>query len=92
MEYFKFNFYNQSFQQLIKLIFSFDIKSIYKEYYVLASKNINPNYIDNLSVSERMVFCSLFKEEVKSLEEGNSLQGKTGSSTGLQSLIDEFGG
>ncbi len=90
LDYFKFNFYNGSFQEIQNFLFNFNLKSIYKEYYVLASRNINPKYVDSLSISERIVFCSLFKEETKSMEKNiNAPLNK--DSMDLKALMDEFG-
>jgi hypothetical protein len=95
MEFLKFSFYNKTHQEIIRLLFSNDLRNIYQEYYVLASKKINPEYVDKLSIPERRVFCSFIEEEIKAREENN----KTGDEmpisdgqTGLQDLIDEFEG
>lgn len=90
----KFNFYNNVHQQLIRFFFSNDLRNIYRDYYILASKKINPIFVDNLSVSERKVFMSFVEEEMKAREENvsNMPLSPTNNGTGLQDLIDEFGG
>jgi hypothetical protein len=65
MSYFKYNLYGKSFQEIIRLFFDYDLKSIYKEYYSLASRNIDPQYVDTLSISERQMYYSLLEEEIK---------------------------
>lgn len=91
MDYFKFNFYNKTHLTLIRLFFSGELKTIYQEYYSLASKNINPFYVDNMSISDRKVFCSFVDEEAKAKAEShNSNSGSSENSMELQDLIDEF--
>lgn len=91
MSYYKFNFYDKKTQELIRLFFEEDLKNIYKEYYVLASRNINPNYVDSLSIAERNVFCSLITEERKTVED--TIQSSDNpNDTSLEALINEFGG
>jgi hypothetical protein len=73
------------------LFFSGELKTIYQEYYSLASKNINPFYVDNMSISDRKVFCSFVDEEAKAKAEShNSNSGSSENSMELQDLIDEF--
>jgi hypothetical protein len=92
MDYFKFNFYNNSYQEFIRLLFSNNLRDIYKEYYILAAKRINPSYVDNLSIPERRVFCSFIEEEQKQMEENQSMDSvTTDSSTSIKDLMDEFG-
>lgn len=59
----RFNIYNLSFIEHLKMIFSYDIKSIYFEIYFLASCNINPEYTLKLSPSERKIYMSLIQEQ-----------------------------
>jgi hypothetical protein len=93
MEYFKLNFYNKSYLDLIRLFFSGELKSIYNDYYILASKNINPEYVDTMSITDRKVFCSFVDEEIKAKSNNNNTNIPTnGDSTQLQDLIDEFEG
>ena len=95
LDYFRFNFYNKSLQEFIRLIFSHDLRSIYQEYYVLASKKIDPLYVDNLSILERKVFISFIEEEIESRKNNNNSDGIAIGGNGnsdLQGLIDEFGG
>jgi hypothetical protein len=92
MDYLKYSFYSKSLQEIIRLFFAYDLQAIYKEYYILASKNINPQYIDNLSISERNVFCNLAQEELKNKEDASHNSQRDPNSQSLQDLIDEFGG
>ena len=89
MNYFNFNFYNKSYQYFIRFLFAGDLRNIYQEYYILASKNINPSYVDGLSISDRRVFYSFVEEELKAKREQNSPSG--GDMTDLGRLMDEFG-
>jgi hypothetical protein len=90
MEYFKLNFYNKTYLDLIRLFFSGELRSIYQDYYVLASRNINPEYIDNMSVTDRKVFSSFVDEELKTKSQNSTNIPTNGESTQLQDLIDEF--
>ena len=90
MDYLKFNFYNKSHQHIIRLLFSENLINIYQEYYILASKNINPSYIDKLTIAERRVYFSFIQEEIKAMNEKNS-NNNNKEFTDLSSLIGEFG-
>jgi hypothetical protein len=95
LDFFRFNFYNKAHQEFIRLLFSNDLRNIYQEYYVLASKKINPEYVDKLSIPERRVFCSFIEEEIKAREESNKSNDGIpmgNGEMGLQDLIDEFEG
>jgi hypothetical protein len=94
MDGIKFNFYNRSHQGIFRLLFSTDLKSVYQQYYILAQKKIDPNYVDNLAISERRVFCSMIEEENKVRQniQMDEQMGGDGSSMDLQDLMDEFGG
>jgi len=58
---FKLNLYNKSIYEVINLITSYDMKSIYRDIYTLS--NLNPDYLKSLSPSERKIYISLFMEE-----------------------------
>lgn len=90
---FRFNFYNRSYLYLFRLMFSNNLRNIYQEYYILASKKIDPNYVDNLSIPERRVFCSFIEEEIKARkgDESSNVDIPTGH-TSVEDLMDEFGG
>lgn len=88
MKGFGFNFYNTSYQRFIRYLFSGNIRNIYQEYYILASKNINPSYVDNMSISERTIYCSFIEEEVNARNEVSS---NNSNSTDLEKLMAEFG-
>lgn len=92
MEDLRFNLYNKTHLEIIKLMFSFDLRSIYQDLYVLANKKMNPSYIGNLSVAERRVFISFIEEEMKERNNTNNSIPVSKNSTELQDLIDEFGG
>jgi hypothetical protein len=90
----RFSFYNTTYQEILRLFFSFNLHNIYQEYYALASKKINPQCVDNLSVSERKIFISFIEEEIERNKESlqnSSTQGFEGSQE-LQNLIREFEG
>jgi hypothetical protein len=89
MDYFKFNLYNKNYINLFRLFFSLELKSIYQDYYKLASKNIDPFYVDTMPISDRKVFSSFVDEEIKTRSESSS---NDGSTTSLDDLIGEFEG
>ena len=88
MDGFNFNFYNTSYHRFMRYLFSGNLRNIYQEYYVLASKNINPLYVDNLSISDRTVYYSFIEEEFKARKEQS--QDNNSNMTDLQKLINEF--
>jgi len=90
MDYFTISFYNNNYLNLVRLFFSGDLKNIYQEYYVLASRNINPNFVNGLSISDRRVFCSFIEEEVKNQKEASTSIPINKNTTSLQDLMDEF--
>ena len=81
----RFNIYNLSFIEHIKMIFSYDVKSIYSEIHFLANSNINPKYTLNLSPSERKIYISIIQEQRKRND------GSTQNSDALRDLALEFG-
>jgi hypothetical protein len=97
-EYGRFNFYNANYQNYLRLFFIDDLKSLYRQYYILASKNIPPYYLDSLSVAEKGAFLSLYEEELE-YRNGQSNQGTstqhysnpTGESSAVLNLAREFG-
>jgi len=58
---FKFNLYNNSIFELIKLVCSYDVKSIHQEIYVLSA--LTPSYIRSITPSERKIYLSLYQAE-----------------------------
>jgi hypothetical protein len=72
-EYLNFNFYDLSYQNVLRLLFSDNLKNIYQEYYVLASRNISPAYIDNITIAERKVYFSFIEKEMSSQD--NNISG-----------------
>jgi hypothetical protein len=65
LEYFKdykFNIYGFGFMSYLKLFFSYDIRSLYMEIYHLACNKLNPEYILNISPSERKIYISIINE------------------------------
>ena len=64
----KFNFYNLSFIEHIKLFYSYDVKSIHQELYFLSNCNLPPEYIMTVSPIERRLYFSIVEEHRKSQE------------------------
>lgn len=86
------NFYNKSHIVMLRLLFQFNLKEIYYEYYVLASRKIDLSYVDSISISERKVFCSLVEQEINSKKQNSQSLDVPAGSTSVQDLMDEFGG
>jgi len=92
MNWFRFSFYDSSYFHFLRLIFSNDLKSIYQNYYLLASKGINLSCVDNMSVSDKTVYCSMVEEEFKINTKSNDSIDIPVGSTSLEKLMHEFGG
>lgn len=63
------------YQNIFRLFFNEDYNKAMEEYYVLASKNILPSYVDNLSLADKKMFVSFLIKEIESSkqsEEDNS--------------------
>jgi len=84
---YKFNFYNLNFIMFIKIFFSFDIKSIYKEIYTLSGSGMDASYILNMSPNERKIYFSIISENNKS---NNSEESQVGNNKSLEDLAIEF--
>lgn len=79
----KFNFYNTSHQYILRLLFSSDLQQIYEKYYILASKNLNPSYLDSITVGDLSVYFSLVQKEMEGNNESlESLKENTDNITG----------
>lgn len=59
------NFYDASYQVILRLYFSENLQYIYEEYFLLAERNIFPDYIDNQTIAERKLYFSLLEKERK---------------------------
>lgn len=99
LEGWKFNFYDANYLEILRLFFSFNLRNIYQEYYILASKKINPEFVNQLTISERKTFMSFVEEEIKAnKEQSGETQSDSfgppeyGTSTDLQNLMREFEG
>ena len=97
LEEWKFGLYDTNYLEILRLIFSFNLRNIYQEYYILASKKINPEYVNQLSVSERKTFITFVEEEIKAKKEESASPSQQvnpafGESPELQNLMREFEG
>lgn len=68
-EYLSFNFYNFSYQNTLRLFFTENLKNLYTEYYILASKNISISDINKMTIAEKNTFMNFIKEESNQNEE-----------------------
>lgn len=91
----KFNFYDLSFIEHLKLFFSFDIKTLYQEIYILASCNLTPSYVLNISPSERKLYFKIIEKQKKSQEKQSDgvdfLPTNSNISSDVKNLAAEFG-
>jgi len=93
MDWFKFNLYDSSYFHFFRLMFSCNLKQIYQEYYLLASKNISLSYVDNMSIPDKKVYCSMVEEEFNLKSKRNQPIGNpSDGSMSLSDLIKEFEG
>ena len=69
-------------------MFSDNLKNIYQQYYLLASKKISLDYVDNLTVAERNVYFSFIEEEYESRKQSQNSEGGEFSSfnNGLEEM------
>jgi len=91
---YNFNFYSLNFIDFIRLFFSYDIKSIYQEIYYMGKEGISPEYILNLSPSERKIHLSIIEESKKTEKDESSYDYESidkKSSSALEDLAVEFG-
>lgn len=93
---YRFSIYNFNFVEHIKLIFSYDLKSLFREVYYLASNNIDPKYVMSISDSERKMYLTIIQEETK--RQQDSIKGNAsgdidnvGFSQAVKDLAVEFG-
>lgn len=91
---YKFNFYNLSFVDFIRLFFSYDIKSLYKELYFMSINGLSPNYVMNISPAERKIYMAIIEEKKKAESDRSSFDFdkiNANSSKEVQDLALEFG-
>jgi hypothetical protein len=84
LEYFKdqkFTIYGIGFMSFLKIFFSYDIKSLYIEIHHLATNGLSPDYVLNISPSERKLYISIINEINKAKSETSS------SSSGWADII-----
>ena len=91
MDWFKFNLYDSYYFHFLRLIFSYNLKTLYQEYYLMASKNINLSFVDMLPISDKKVYCSMIEEEFSfNNNESPSSYSVPEGNISLKKLIDEF--
>jgi hypothetical protein len=85
---YKFNIYNMNFIEHIKIIFSYDLKSLYREIYYLAVNNLSPEFVFGLSDFERKTFLTIIQEENQKSDK--SSENTTEYSDAVKKLAVEF--
>lgn len=86
---YKFNFFNLNFIMFVKLFFSFDMRSIYKEIFLLSSNGLDSKYILDMSPNERKIYFSIINENNKSSSDSPEDSG-VGNNKTLEDLAFEF--
>jgi hypothetical protein len=91
----KFNFFNLIYIEIIKLIFTQNLKRIYEEIFLLSNYHLNSDYILNMSPSERKIYLSFIEAQRKSQTppENQSINVPTsaGNNRSVEDLAVEFG-
>lgn len=64
--------FNISYQNILRLFFNININQILEEYYVLASKNILPSYLDTISLSERKLYVDFLTKEIEASQQSEN--------------------
>lgn len=93
LEYFKdykFNFYTLSFLEHLKLFFSYDVKSLYQEIYILSGCGLSTDYIMQISPSERNIYFSIMQEQKNNQNKKSSPEEELKNQS-LNDLALEFG-
>jgi hypothetical protein len=90
-----FHLYNLGFVDFIRLFFTYDLKSLYKELYYFSNANLPPNYILKISQSERKIYSSIIEEHQRTMENKETKYdfeqiNKSGNKT-VEDLALEFG-
>lgn len=90
-----FHLYNLGFVDFIRLFFTYDLKSLYKELYYFSNANLPPDYILKISQSERKIYSSIIEEHQRTMENKETKYdfqkiNKTGAKT-VEDLALEFG-
>jgi hypothetical protein len=94
---YKFSIYNLNFVEHIKMIFSYDLKSLFREIYYLSTNGLSSDYILNISDSERKIYLTIIQEEIKRQEDASKgknedvPENEIGYSQAVKDLALEFG-
>lgn len=87
----KFSIYNLTFVYFLRLFFCYDIKTIFTETHYMCNNGFTPQYIMNISPSERNLYLSIINEYNKSksgkTDSGNQ---QIGNNRSLEDLALEF--
>ena len=63
-----FYFYGLGFVDFIRLFFTYDLKSLYKEIYYFANANLPPEYILKISQAERKIYSAIIEEHQRTTQ------------------------
>lgn len=94
---YKFNLYNLSFIEHIKMLFAYDLKSLYSEIYFLSANNLPPEYVMSISSSERKLYTTIINEQNQKRDEtpeeniNQNVNPESGYGDSVRNLALEFG-
>ena len=57
-----------NYQNIFRLFFKEDYNNAMEEYYVLASKNILPTYLNTISIADRKLFVTFLVKEIENMQ------------------------
>ncbi len=87
---YKFNLYSMSFLEHIRLFFSYDLKSLYQEIYILSGSGLSTEYIMDISPTERNIYFTIMQEQKASQNKKSSPEDNIPNQS-LEDLALEFG-
>lgn len=87
---YKFNLYTLSFLEHIRLFFSYDLRSLYQEIYILSGSGLSTEYIMDISPTERNIYFSIMQEQKASQNKKSSPEDNVENQS-LKDLALEFG-
>lgn len=77
---YKFNLFDDSFFQFIKLVLKEDLLSFYKMMYALTSKfHLDMTYLQGITPNETKTYMSLIREDIKQMKDKQEMSQKTSS-------------
>lgn len=89
--FYKFDFFNLVFVDMIKLLFLFNLTKIYQDIYILSKRNMSEEYILTLSPTERKIYLSYENNSEEKKNPEPEITGIDEEESDVQKLQREFG-